>query len=300
MGTAKLTLDATLGGYYSQAAVLTRHLLGTWHVLAYVWTTPAAARNWFDLAAGRKPIVPKPPTIVNGVRLAARSTDDAELKNNIDVVDNLTKVLDEGALPGWMAAAQPSVSVAGFEAFDDYARREWLLKALSQGTVAIALVLHEAARTMPIDQDWRDEFNAIAAIRSQWHTGTLPKRSLRELREARGWDLGETATRLTQDPTNRTQIDETLLDALERRIRAPHIDELETFASVYDVGPFEIDLGLYDRLAVTPRGHVYTMHLHRQSTGPAFIARLTGWKLRNANDESPSAYIHDAKVASDR
>lgn len=165
--TAKLALDGALAGYYAQAYALLRHLLETWQQLVYVRVNPAAARQWYSPDGTRPPREPSAGTIANALR--KQGTCDRELGRNAAAVAGLIVEFHKGAHPSGLAAAQPNTGKAGFLQLGANFDRRSLENVMSKGTAAMALLLHELARTVPVDDGWQDEFAAATEARSRWH-----------------------------------------------------------------------------------------------------------------------------------
>jgi hypothetical protein len=72
--SAKLILDATLAGYYSQAFALIRHMLETWQQMAYVRLNERAARQWFSPDGIRNPKQSNQNTVTKGSGNSASTT----------------------------------------------------------------------------------------------------------------------------------------------------------------------------------------------------------------------------------
>src|SRR5215213_361898 len=104
VASAKLTLDATLAGYYSQAFALIRHMLETWQQMAYVRLNEPAARQWFSPDGVREPHQPNQNTIARGIRRFGKS--DPMVLHNLGTVENLMRDLNQGAHPTVLAVMQ--------------------------------------------------------------------------------------------------------------------------------------------------------------------------------------------------
>ncbi len=164
--TAKLVLDASLAGYYSQVFGLIRHMYETWQQMVYVRFIPAAAQQWYSPDGIRMPQEPTPDTITNGVRKFARK--DPELELNAREVERQIKGLNKGAHPSGLAVAQNTTGKPGRSQLGANFDRKLLAQAMSTGTVALALLLHETARSVPVDNAWGTEFEAIIEARTIW------------------------------------------------------------------------------------------------------------------------------------
>ncbi len=164
--TAKLVLDASLAGYYSQAFGLIRHMYETWQQMVYVRFNPAAAHQWYTPDGIRMPQEPAPDTITNGARKFARK--DPELELNALEVERQIKGLNKGAHPSGLAVSQNTTGKPGWSQLGANFNRKLLAQAVSTGTVALALLLHETARSVPVADAWRTEFEAIVEARTIW------------------------------------------------------------------------------------------------------------------------------------
>lgn len=167
--TAKLALDAALAGYYSQAFALLRHMLETWQQMVYVRFNPIAAELWFSPDGVKPAREPGTSTIVNKLRGYAKG--DMELANNVAIVEKQIRHLHKGAHPSAMVVGQAAAKEPGWLYLGAKFDRRYLANVTSNGTLAMALLLHEIAHSVPVDDAWREEFNAIGKTRSRWHEG---------------------------------------------------------------------------------------------------------------------------------
>src|SRR5215217_5667453 len=80
--TAKLTLDAALAGYYSQAYGLLRHMAETWEQMVYLRLNEQAAKRWFSPDGVTPAQEPSQGAILRGIRKRG--------KKERGLLDNLT------------------------------------------------------------------------------------------------------------------------------------------------------------------------------------------------------------------
>jgi len=165
--TAKLALDATLAGYYSQAYALLRHLLETWQQMVYVRVNPSEAKRWWSPDGILPASVPSTNKITNG--LTAFGKTDRELGHNAAQVVIMIKEFHKGAHPSGLIVSQTNAGKAGFAQLGANFDRRFLANVMSKGTAAMALLLQEYARTSSVDTAWREEFAKILQSRTRWH-----------------------------------------------------------------------------------------------------------------------------------
>jgi hypothetical protein len=167
VASAKLTLDATLAGYYSQAFASIRHMLETWQQMAYVRLNEPAARQLFSPDGVREPHQPNQNTIARGIRRFGKS--DPVVLQDLGVVETEISNLKEGAHPTVLTVMQtvtadPEQLRLGATFNPDLFRRTWRI-----GIVALAPLLHEIVQIVQVDEDWWNEFGEIRAERSRLH-----------------------------------------------------------------------------------------------------------------------------------
>jgi hypothetical protein len=100
----KLTLDATLAGYYSQAIALIQHMLETWQQIAHVRLNERAASQWFRPDGIRKAQQPNQNTVTRGIRRFGKH--DPMVLNNLEAVEMEFDNLNKGAQPTVLAVMQ--------------------------------------------------------------------------------------------------------------------------------------------------------------------------------------------------
>jgi hypothetical protein len=168
-GTAKLTLDAGLAGYYSQAFALIRHMLETWRQMVYARLFPSEADRWYTLESGRPPCEPGRNTIKKELDKYAKRTGDRELKQQLAVVTQKIENCDDGAHPSAMAVAQLKTGKPGFSQLGANYIESQSAALVSIGTFAIALLLDELQKLVALDETWSDELRDIHQQRDRWH-----------------------------------------------------------------------------------------------------------------------------------
>jgi hypothetical protein len=165
--SAKLTLDATLAGYYSQAFALIRHMLETWQQMAYVRLNERAASQWFSPDGIRNPQQPNQNTVIKGIRRFGKH--DPMVLNNLGAVEKEFENLNNGAHPTVLAVMQTDTPDPEQRQLGANFNSELFARTWSIGTVALALLLHEIAQIVEVDADWWTEFGAIATERARLH-----------------------------------------------------------------------------------------------------------------------------------
>lgn len=163
--TAKLALDATLAGYYSQGFALIRHLLETWLQMVYVRLNERGARQWFSPDGTSPARQPSQNTVINGIKRLGKK--ESRLLENVAAAEQLLQRLNKGAHPSSLAVTQTDTNTPEFRQLGANFIPELFSETWSTGTVAIALLLHEIAATAPVDDKWWDEFHAIGEERTR-------------------------------------------------------------------------------------------------------------------------------------
>ena len=165
--SAKLALDATLAGYYSQAYALIRHMLETWQQMTYVRLNEPAASQWFSPDGVREPRQPNQNTITTGIRRFGKN--DPMALHNLRAVEKEISDLNKGAHPTVLAVMQTDTPDPELRQLGANFNPELFWRTWSIGTVALALLLHEIAQIVEVDVDWWTEFDAIRAERTRLH-----------------------------------------------------------------------------------------------------------------------------------
>jgi hypothetical protein len=165
--SAKLTLDAALAGYCSQAYALIRHMLETWLQMTYLRLNERAAQLWFSPDGVRNPQQPNQNTITKGIRRFGKT--DPVVLHNLNTVEKEISDLNKGARPTVLAVRQtntpdPEQRQLGANFDPELFRRTW-----SIGTIALALLLQEIIQIVEVDMDWWSEFDAIRVELSRLH-----------------------------------------------------------------------------------------------------------------------------------
>jgi hypothetical protein len=137
--SAKLTLDAALAGYYSQAYALIRHMLESWQQGAYVRLNERAAQLWFSPDGVREPQQPNQNTVIKGIRRFGKN--DPMVLHNLTTVEKEISDLNKGAHPAMLVVMQtdtpdPEQRQLGANFDAELFRRTWSIE-----TIALALLL---------------------------------------------------------------------------------------------------------------------------------------------------------------
>lgn len=162
--SAKLCLDAALAGYYSQAFSITRHMFETWIAMTSMRLVPTTAENWFPRGDGARIIIPKTNTQANMIR----KHGEQEEKRNLPVILAQIAICDDGAHPSHLAVGQMQTEEDGRLGLGATYIESLFVPLMSASTVAITFVLHEAAKLVVVDDDWRAEFQSISEARTEW------------------------------------------------------------------------------------------------------------------------------------
>lgn len=185
VGTSKITLDACLGGYYSQALALCRNLLEAYKRIAYARRSPHDAYRWYprewlgdDLVAAI------------GDRYTSKTPDQNDWKRVFpDIPEpNVADVLDWGfnyavklhiddlhphthpTLLGTMQ--QRGDSHRGFIVHPDF-DAGLAYSVLREGSVAEALLMEELSKLVTVDQKQETLGEAWSADVEQWRDDYL-------------------------------------------------------------------------------------------------------------------------------
>lgn len=150
-GTAKLVLDATLAGYYTQALALVRHLFETWIRLEYLRLNPAAADRWFVADDGTPPRPPKEQTI-HGYLL---NRQDYALRPIVAKVIRIIRALNVMAHPSQNTLQQTkgvrSDQITVGANYDP----DLCVKTLHEGCNAFRLIMTALGELLDVPAEWR-------------------------------------------------------------------------------------------------------------------------------------------------
>ena len=171
LATAKLTLDAALAGYYSQAYGLLRHMAETWKQMVYLRLNEQAAKQWFSPDGLTPAQEPSQGTILRGIRRLGKA--EFGLLENLDIVEDRISGLNKGAHPSGLMMAQVSTEIAGMRQLGANVDRGLLGNVMSLGTVFMALLLREIEHIVPADAAWQTEFDSIGKERNEWHKAEI-------------------------------------------------------------------------------------------------------------------------------
>ena len=171
LATAKLTLDAALAGYYSQAYGLLRHMAETWEQMVYLRLNEPAAKRWFSPDGVKPAQEPSKKTVLNGIRKLGKN--EIGLLDNLDVVEDKISILNDGAHPSGLMMVQVSTATPGMRQLGANFDRGLLGNVMSLGTVFMAMLLRQIEHLVAVDTAWQSEFDAIGEERRQWHKAEL-------------------------------------------------------------------------------------------------------------------------------
>jgi hypothetical protein len=168
--TAKLVLDASLAGYYSQAYGMLRHMVETWEQMVYLRLIeePGTGMRWFTPNGIQPARVPKQDTIRKALRKIAKAGKLPWLTHNLNAIEAMVERLNKGAHPGSFTMVQASTEMPGFQQLGAKFDRELLGDCLSLGTAAMALLLCEIEWLFPDSSMWQDEFKSLQKERNEW------------------------------------------------------------------------------------------------------------------------------------
>ncbi|MDP9472571.1 MAG: hypothetical protein M3Q71_18220 [Chloroflexota bacterium] len=155
-GTAKLVLDATLAGYYTQAFALIRHLLETWLRLEYLHARPDMAEHWYVGEDGRPPRPPGEGAIRKEVYRAANGDRRQVINRVIQTIDKLNVM----AHPSPHTLQQTIGVHPNQYNFGANYDAGLCVGALHEGQGALSLILAAFNQDAPQSEAWRDELRA--------------------------------------------------------------------------------------------------------------------------------------------
>lgn len=164
--TSKMALDAALAGHYSQAFGLMRHMLETWAQITNIRLNPAVAKQWMGNPGGTPTYEPSYGAVIKSLRKHATHLGE---KANIQTGEGLIRQLNKGAHPSRILVAQIRTNEPGITRLGGNLNLERLREAMSIGTVATALLLHETAHLYPETDEWRSTFQRLGEERTAWH-----------------------------------------------------------------------------------------------------------------------------------
>jgi hypothetical protein len=165
--TAKLTLDAALAGYYSQAYGLLRHMAETWEQIVYLRLNEPAGKHWFSPDGVEPAREPSQETILRGIR--RRGKDERGVLDNLTLVEEMIGALNKGAHPSGLMMVQVSTETAGMRNLGANFNPDLLGAVMDRGTLFMAMLLNEIENIVPVDAAWRAEFDALGEEQRQWH-----------------------------------------------------------------------------------------------------------------------------------
>jgi hypothetical protein len=168
--TAKLVLDASLAGYYSQAYGMLRHMVETWEQMVYLRLNeePGIGLRWFSPDGAQPARVPKQESIRKALRRFSKARNLPWIVHNLDAIEGLLDRLHKGAHPGSFTMVQASSETPGRLQLGAKLDPELLGDCLSLGTAAMALLLCEIEWLFPDSSTWQDEFKSIQQERNEW------------------------------------------------------------------------------------------------------------------------------------
>lgn len=162
VSSVKLSLDASLAGYYSQALAIIRHMFETWRIVVYIRVNPQAAINWFPING----IMPQAPRkSINSGILSKGSKQD---KNNLNVVLKFEHECDDGSHPSVQALYQVETGKVGFSQIGANFIEDRLIRVMSLGTLAVPLLLDEVTRITKVSDEWLRELKEATDNRTVW------------------------------------------------------------------------------------------------------------------------------------
>jgi hypothetical protein len=150
-GTAKLVLDATLAGYYTQALALVRHMFETWIRLEYLRLNPGAADRWLVDDDGRPPKPPKEEKIHDFLR----KQPDYKLKHIVEQTIRTARTLNVMAHPSQNTLQQTKGVRPGQVTIGANYEPDLCVKTLHEGMNALRLILTALGDVLNAPQEWR-------------------------------------------------------------------------------------------------------------------------------------------------
>ena len=165
--TMKNSLDMALGGYYSPAFALVRHLLESWQVMAYLRVNPSASRQWFERpVGGLQPLLPNQQTMANRVRNPG--PEFSQLRSNSLVIERLVARCNDGAHPSMLGMLASDIGRQDYGQLGGNFQGHFLRNWIDVASVSFALVINEISHTLQVDDQAREEIARIHTARNAW------------------------------------------------------------------------------------------------------------------------------------
>jgi hypothetical protein len=153
-GTAKLALDATLAGYYTQAFALVRHLFETWVRLEFLRLNPEGADRWYMGDDGTPPQPPNEGTIHRYFRRHKEYPGKQLVEQIIGTIESLNVMAhpSQHTLQQTRGVRPTQITVgANYDA-------DLCARALHEGAHAFRFVSAHLIELAEPPQSWRERF----------------------------------------------------------------------------------------------------------------------------------------------
>jgi hypothetical protein len=167
IATAKLTLDAALAGYYSQAYGLLRHMAETWEQMVFLRLNESTALRWFSPDETSPAREPSQGTILRGIRKHGKK--ERGLLDNLTLVEKMICELNKGAHPSGLMMVQVSTETPGMRQLGANFNKDLLGVIMDRGTVFMAMLLREIEYIVPVEDAWQAESDLLGEEQRQWH-----------------------------------------------------------------------------------------------------------------------------------
>lgn len=171
-GTSKIVLDLGLAGYYAQAYALMRHMFETWLQMVFLRLDPSVALAWMGTSGDQHCHEPSYGRVLKGVKKWTKHEGD---KVNLATVESKINQLNKGAHPSRILVEQIRGDQPGVVWLASNLGLDRLTEAMDIGTIATALLLHEAGRLFELKDDFWARFEQLHQERVAWRqAASLP------------------------------------------------------------------------------------------------------------------------------
>lgn len=163
VGTSKMIFDGCANGYYTQCLALTRQLLETWKVIAYLELDPSASESLNQRIGGEEPRRFDRTKMNNEL---AQSTKFGEV---YAAVGQHMEVLHKHTHPTWAAFAQTASASDGFIVIGANFIPPLAITVIDQATFASLIILQQLVGTLrQNDEEWQRRVGGVLQMRETW------------------------------------------------------------------------------------------------------------------------------------
>ncbi len=142
----------------------------TWLQIVYLRLEPSVAAHWMGRSGEQHLHEPSYQSVLNGVK---KRTGHAGDKANVATVESKINQLNKGAHPSRLLVAQVRGEELGVAWLGGNLDLDRLKEAMDLGTVATALLIHEAGRLFDFDDGFWARFEQLHRERDAWREAAL-------------------------------------------------------------------------------------------------------------------------------